>query len=178
MSLKSMRERERERERDIRERDDDYRGGTGRGRKKAVHPHVICDSCKEDPIVGARYHCTQCIDVDLCEKCEKLDTFINEIRGHSIHHPLLKITRAQSTGLWALTPLHLQTSTSSLMNGGVADENVAGLVSSGIDLSLFANEDEASEFTCPICLNVCFNAKMTDCGKSTHAFCLFVDAII
>ncbi|KAJ2612141.1 hypothetical protein H4S08_002836 [Coemansia sp. RSA 1365] len=35
----------------------------------SVHPGVYCDECSE-PIVGARYKCGNCIDYDLCEKCE------------------------------------------------------------------------------------------------------------
>jgi hypothetical protein len=35
------------------------------------------------PIVGSRYHCTQCFNFDLCEGCEAKDT-------HAGDHPLLK----------------------------------------------------------------------------------------
>ncbi len=29
----------------------------------------MCDDCHAAPIVGARYHCRTCVDVDLCLAC-------------------------------------------------------------------------------------------------------------
>ena len=36
-----------------------------------IHIGYICDGCKMAPIKGTRYHCEQCPDYDLCEKCYK-----------------------------------------------------------------------------------------------------------
>lgn len=33
------------------------------------HQHVVCDGCREHPIKGDRFKCTQCADYDLCSKC-------------------------------------------------------------------------------------------------------------
>ena len=36
-----------------------------------IHLGYICDGCNMAPIKGTRYHCEQCPDYDLCEKCYK-----------------------------------------------------------------------------------------------------------
>ena len=36
------------------------------------HENVICDNCEQD-IFGARYKCGNCVDYDLCEKCEAIE---------------------------------------------------------------------------------------------------------
>ena len=36
-----------------------------------IHYEYICDGCNMAPIKGTRYHCKQCPDYDLCEKCYK-----------------------------------------------------------------------------------------------------------
>jgi hypothetical protein len=46
---------------------------------KPKHIGIVCDGCKENPIVGVRYKCANCNDYDLCEKCEK--------NSSSIHNP-------------------------------------------------------------------------------------------
>ena len=47
-----------------------------------IHKNYECDVCKIHPIKGIRYHCLECKDFDLCEKCE-------EKVNHE--HPLYKI---------------------------------------------------------------------------------------
>ena len=37
-----------------------------------VHRGVTCNSCNAMPIKGIRYHCSNCVDFDLCEQCEAL----------------------------------------------------------------------------------------------------------
>ena len=37
--------------------------------KEEIHFQYICDGCNMAPIKGIRYHCQQCPDFDLCEKC-------------------------------------------------------------------------------------------------------------
>ena len=34
-----------------------------------VHDNYQCDGCQANPIIGARYHCNDCPDYDLCEDC-------------------------------------------------------------------------------------------------------------
>ena len=43
---------------------------------EVIHYQYICDGCDKAPIKGIRYHCEQCPDFDLCEKCysEKKDS--------------------------------------------------------------------------------------------------------
>lgn len=36
-----------------------------------THSGISCSSCGVCPIVGKRYHCVYCDDVDYCEKCEE-----------------------------------------------------------------------------------------------------------
>ena len=49
------------------------------------HEDVVCNSCMAFPIVGIRYKCTVCGDVDLCQVCE-------EAGVHS-HHVFCKIRK-------------------------------------------------------------------------------------
>ena len=39
-----------------------------------VHRGVTCNSCNAMPIKGIRYRCSNCVDFDLCEQCEALQT--------------------------------------------------------------------------------------------------------
>ena len=52
-----------------------------------VHENYICHNCQVSPIKGIRYHCLECNDYDLCEKCEA-------IIDHN--HPLYKIKKDNS----------------------------------------------------------------------------------
>ena len=50
-----------------------YRIAEDRTRKESyVHRGVTCDACHAMPIRGIRYHCTNCVDYDLCEQCEAM----------------------------------------------------------------------------------------------------------
>eukprot|EP01029_Cantina_marsupialis_P021869 TRINITY_DN52_c0_g1_i1.p1 TRINITY_DN52_c0_g1~~TRINITY_DN52_c0_g1_i1.p1 ORF type:complete len:844 (-),score=393.66 TRINITY_DN52_c0_g1_i1:164-2611(-) len=48
-----------------------------------VHLAVTCDGCQEGPLVGIRYKCAVCDNLDFCEACE--------VDGIHNGHPLLKI---------------------------------------------------------------------------------------
>jgi hypothetical protein len=37
-----------------------------------------CDCCDTQPIKGTRYHCTTCVDFDICEKCYEQGDFVHE----------------------------------------------------------------------------------------------------
>ena len=52
-----------------------------------IHKNYECNICKVSPIKGIRYHCLECLDYDLCEKCE--EAFNHE-------HPLYKIKNEKS----------------------------------------------------------------------------------
>ena len=52
-----------------------------------LHENYICNNCQMSPIKGIRYHCLECNDFDICEKCEAR---INH------KHPLFKIKNDKS----------------------------------------------------------------------------------
>ncbi|KAJ1642376.1 hypothetical protein LPJ64_005775 [Coemansia asiatica] len=52
---------------------------------KEVHSGVVCDFC-DQPIAGVRYKCGNCIDYDLCERCEANN-------DHNKDHLFIKIRR-------------------------------------------------------------------------------------
>ena len=50
----------------------------------ATH-HVKCRICKVDPIVGFRYHCRKCFNLDICHAC----FFVGKTyKGHKPEHPM------------------------------------------------------------------------------------------
>uniref|UniRef100_A0A060T5S6 ARAD1B06182p n=1 Tax=Blastobotrys adeninivorans TaxID=409370 RepID=A0A060T5S6_BLAAD len=49
-----------------------------------IHRGVTCNGCGMSPIKGIRFHCSECADVDLCQKCEAAGR-------HEKYHILLKI---------------------------------------------------------------------------------------
>ncbi|CCH61655.1 hypothetical protein TBLA_0F01120 [Henningerozyma blattae CBS 6284] len=60
-----------------------------------IHRGIICDGChpgdamNDSFIVGTRYKCLVCKDLDLCTKCENDDTLT--IPGHKTEHPIMKM---------------------------------------------------------------------------------------
>lgn len=66
------------------------RGGAGDNSSKQLHEGIICDGC-DGPIYGYRYKCIQCVDYDLCIKCE----------GKSVHneHVMLRIPEPNEVSL-------------------------------------------------------------------------------
>ncbi|KAF8323075.1 hypothetical protein DL93DRAFT_617133 [Clavulina sp. PMI_390] len=64
-------------------------------RKTVVHMASRCDHC-EDVIVGPRYACLYCDDIDLCHSCAQLKLRPFRDRGRRLHHswhPYMKIDR-------------------------------------------------------------------------------------
>jgi Ca2+-binding EF-hand superfamily protein len=53
-------------------------------REGYIHRGVECNCCGTHPIVGIRYHCSNCFDYDLCESCEATSP-------HSKSHVFYKI---------------------------------------------------------------------------------------
>ena len=46
---------------------------------------VRCKICRVDPIVGFRYHCRKCFNLDICHACFFLG---KSIKGHKAEHPM------------------------------------------------------------------------------------------
>jgi hypothetical protein len=53
-------------------------GGVGRGE---VHANIACDGCQMSPIVGARWKCRVCADLDLCDACHTAFA----VAGNTVH---------------------------------------------------------------------------------------------
>jgi len=49
-----------------------------------VHRGITCNTCQTSPICGVRYKCANCVDYDICERCEAQDC-------HNRTHVFLKI---------------------------------------------------------------------------------------
>ncbi|KAF8311396.1 hypothetical protein DL93DRAFT_2061136 [Clavulina sp. PMI_390] len=61
--------------------------------KSMVHPGVRCNHCLQE-IVGARFHCAQCEDVDICANCESAGlpgNLTSPDGGHDSSHIMIKI---------------------------------------------------------------------------------------
>lgn len=57
-----------------------------------VHEGTACDGCGAAPIVGVRWKCAVCEDVDLCAGCEARNTAVSTYGVvHAPSHPLLKL---------------------------------------------------------------------------------------
>lgn len=49
-----------------------------------IHRGITCNTCNSTPIAGVRYKCANCVDYDICERCEAQDC-------HNRTHVFLKI---------------------------------------------------------------------------------------
>ncbi|XP_070558680.1 uncharacterized protein [Ptychodera flava] len=54
------------------------------GRRGYVHRGISCNSCNASPLCGVRYRCANCVDYDICERCEPRDC-------HNRNHLFIKI---------------------------------------------------------------------------------------
>ena len=59
---------------------ENFKNFLGQQQIEEIHYQYICDGCEMAPIKGIRYHCEQCPDYDLCEKCYSSD--IKTKHGH------------------------------------------------------------------------------------------------
>ena len=71
--------------------------------RAVVHQHIVCDACGALPIIGTRFKCLVCDDVDLCARCEAAQRLPspdnnnnnnnNKQEQHSLEHALAKIVK-------------------------------------------------------------------------------------
>ncbi|XP_077291024.1 E3 ubiquitin-protein ligase mind bomb 2 isoform X2 [Arctopsyche grandis] len=66
-----------------------------------THTNLMCDSCKQNQILGMRYKCTICNDYDLCFLCYHSDI-------HNLDHPFLRFDYHIARGV-KLTPRSKET---------------------------------------------------------------------
>ena len=52
------------------------------------HPGITCSNCGMNPIIGNRYCCVYCNNVNYCEKCEEENGLIH---GHPLYKFKLRI---------------------------------------------------------------------------------------
>ncbi|XP_066023099.1 E3 ubiquitin-protein ligase MIB2-like isoform X3 [Pocillopora verrucosa] len=57
----------------------------------AKHLFRSCDGCKEDPIIGLRWHCLDCPNYDLCSKC-----YMNDF--HDVNHRFERFHKSRAKG--------------------------------------------------------------------------------
>eukprot|EP00698_Gefionella_okellyi_P019658 TRINITY_DN6058_c0_g1_i1.p1 TRINITY_DN6058_c0_g1~~TRINITY_DN6058_c0_g1_i1.p1 ORF type:complete len:225 (-),score=40.22 TRINITY_DN6058_c0_g1_i1:541-1215(-) len=62
----------------------------------AVHEGVTCSNCQKTPIVGIRWKCSLCTEVNLCEDCERQ-------APHFFDHPMLKMRVPQQKSCLTMT---------------------------------------------------------------------------
>jgi hypothetical protein len=53
------------------------------------HGNTTCDACGSTPIIGDRYKCMFCPNLDFCQECQMFSTTLNQY--HDIQHPLICI---------------------------------------------------------------------------------------
>eukprot|EP00026_Physarum_polycephalum_P009705 Phypoly_transcript_09839.p1 GENE.Phypoly_transcript_09839~~Phypoly_transcript_09839.p1 ORF type:complete len:414 (+),score=87.84 Phypoly_transcript_09839:45-1286(+) len=59
-----------------------------------AHQGYKCDGCEVEPIVGTRWHCAECPEVDLCDACHTQET---ETPTHRKHHKMEQFKVAELT---------------------------------------------------------------------------------
>ncbi|ODM92655.1 E3 ubiquitin-protein ligase SIAH1 [Orchesella cincta] len=57
----------------------DYKAIAQSAVNTAVSHNACCDECSENPILGKRYKCLQCVDFDLCDICMQAGTHAHHI---------------------------------------------------------------------------------------------------
>ena len=58
--------------------------------KPEIHFNIICDGCKETPLIGKRYKCKTCKNFDFCEKCYNANKESHNHEFRKIVHPICR----------------------------------------------------------------------------------------
>lgn len=136
--------------------------------QSTVHVGVRCNQCcttmsrsgSVGPIVGLRYECTVCQNVNFCATCEQTianqscliyrnNPYGQEQRHLPTHHPLVK---------------HVKPIQSDFLSSSVCNS----LADAGFELDLFTTSQAVEPFVCALCLSVARDSKLIECG---HVFC-------
>ena len=69
-----------------------------------IHRGITCNSCQTSPICGIRYKCANCVDYDLCERCEVRDDHNKTHLFIKIRIPMPPLTNPRAPCVKALYP--------------------------------------------------------------------------
>ncbi|XP_073256071.1 uncharacterized protein [Porites lutea] len=69
-----------------------------------IHRGITCNSCQASPICGIRYKCSNCVDYDLCERCEVSDDHNRTHLFIKIRVPMPPLTNPRAPCLKPLYP--------------------------------------------------------------------------
>lgn len=69
-----------------------------------IHRGITCNSCQTSPICGTRYKCANCVDYDVCERCEVRDDHNKTHLFIKIRIPMPPLTNPRAPCLKPLYP--------------------------------------------------------------------------
>ena len=69
-----------------------------------IHRGITCNSCQASPICGIRYKCANCVDYDICERCEVRDDHNKTHLFIKIRIPMPPLTNPRAPCLKPLYP--------------------------------------------------------------------------
>lgn len=69
-----------------------------------IHRGITCNSCQASPICGIRYKCANCVDYDVCERCEMRDDHNKTHLFIKIRIPMPPLTNPRAPCLKSLYP--------------------------------------------------------------------------
>lgn len=69
-----------------------------------IHRGITCNSCQASPICGIRYKCSNCVDYDVCERCEVRDDHDKTHLFIKIRIPMPPLTNPRAPCLKPLYP--------------------------------------------------------------------------
>ena len=69
-----------------------------------IHRGITCNSCQTSPICGIRYKCANCVDYDVCERCEVRDDHNKTHLFIKIRIPMPPLTNPRAPCLKPLYP--------------------------------------------------------------------------
>ncbi|XP_067942385.1 uncharacterized protein [Watersipora subatra] len=127
-------------------------------RSRKTEISYTCDNCSVSPIVGTRYKCGNCLDFDLCERCELMSEVI-----HKAKHVFLVLRH----------PVRIAPSSTQLMFDFYKDETNQ-MAHTGVNCSNCKQLVVGARFKCGICddYNLCEKCeqKCKVIHKPTHIF--------